>query len=140
MKFYLSLLIYTVSAIFFSCSKSQSLNCSVENYIQSSHFNSSNGMKNQQRNMKSIYTLKDWDQQYFDTKYSCKEIITQFFYCNICCSSKQNEIIAYSGRSFEFENSSSVTELTTAVIDLLGTMSIGSLESQILNDSINTGN
>ena len=140
MKFYLSLLIYTVSAIFFSCSKSQSLNCSVENYIQSSHFNSSNGMKNQQRNMKSIYTLKDWDQQYLDTKYSCKEIITQFFYCNICCNSKQNEIIAYSGRSFEFENSSSVTELTTAVIDLLGTMSIGSLEIQILNDSINTGN
>ena len=140
MKFYLSLLIYTVPAIFFSCSKSQSLNCSVENYIQSSHFNSSNGMKNQQRNMKSIYTLKDWNQQYLDTKYSCKEIITQFFYCNICCNSKQNEIIAYSGRSFEFENSSSVTELTTAVIDLLGTMSIGSLESQILNDSINTGN
>ena len=97
-------------------------------------------MKNQQRNMKSIYTLKDWDQQYLDTKYSCKEIITQFFYCNICCNSKQNEIIAYSGRSFEFENSSSVTEFTTAVIDLLGTMSIGSLESQILNDSINTGN
>ena len=81
MKFYLSLLIYTVTAIFFSCSKSQSLNCSVENYIQSSHYNSSNGMKNQQRNMKSIYTLKDWDQQYLDTKYSCKEIITQFFYC-----------------------------------------------------------
>ena len=140
MKFYLSLLIYTVSAIFFSCSKSQSLNCSVENYIQSSHYNSSNGMKNQQRNMKTLYTLRDWDQQYLDTKYSCKEIITQFFYCNICCKSENNEIIAYSGRSFEFENSSSVIELTTAVIDLLGTMSIGSVESQILNDSINTGN
>ena len=140
MKFYLSLLIYAVPAIFFSCSKSQSLNCSVENYIQSSHYNSSNGMKNQQRNMKTLYTLRDWDQQYLDTKYSCKEIITQFFYCNICCKSENNEIIAYSGRSFEFENSSSVIELTTAVIDLLGTMSIGSVESQILNDSINTGN
>ena len=97
-------------------------------------------MKNQQRNMKTLYTLRDWDQQYLDTKYSCKEIITQFFYCNICCKSENNEIITYSGRSFEFENSSSVIELTTAVIDLLGTMSIGSMESQILNDSINTGN
>ena len=140
MKFYISLLIYTVPAIFFSCSKSQSLNCSVENYIQSSYYNFSNGMKSQQRNMKSIYKLKDWDQPYLDTKYSCKDIITQFFFCNICCNSKQNEIIAYSGRSFKFENSSSVIELTTAVIDLLGTMSIGSLESQILSDSINSGN
>lgn len=140
MKFYLSLLIYIVPAIFFSCSKSQSLKCSDKNYIQSSHYNSSNGMKKQQRNMKTIFTLKDWDQPYLDTEYSCKEIITQFFYCNICCNSKQNEIIAYNGRSFEFENSSSVIELTTDVIDLLGTMSIGSLENQILNDSINTGN
>ena len=140
MKFYLSLLIYAVPAIFFSCSKSQSLNCSVENYIQSSHFNSSNGMKNQQRNMKTLYTLRDWDQQYLDTKYSCKEIITQFFFCNICCNSEQNEIIAYNGRSFEFENPSSAIDLTADVIRLLGTMSIGSLESQILNDSINIGN
>tara|TARA_B100000965_G_C19556418_1_gene742431 strand:+ start:1246 stop:1668 length:423 start_codon:yes stop_codon:yes gene_type:complete len=140
MKFYLSLLIYAVPAIFFSCSKSQSLNCSIENYIQSSHYNFSNGMKNQQRNMKTLYTLKDWDQQYLDTKYSCKDIITQFFFCNICCNSKQNEIITYSGRSFEFKNSSSVIDLTTAVIDLLGTMSIGSLENQILSDSINSGN
>ena len=140
MKFYLSLLIYTVPAIFFSCSKSQSLNCSYENYIQSSYYNSSNGMKNQQRNMKSIYTLKDWAQQYLHTKYSCKEIITQFFFCNICCNTEQNKIFAYSGKSFEFENSFSVIELTTALIDLLGTMSIGSLENQILNDSINIGN
>ena len=140
MKFYLSLLIYAVSAIFFSCSKSQSLNCSVENYIQSSHYNSSNGMKNQQRNMKTLYTLKDCDQQYLDTKYSCKEIITQFFFCNICCNSEQNEIIAYNGRSFEFKNSSSTIDLTADVIRLLGTMSIGSLESQILKDSINIGN
>ena len=140
MKFYLSLLIYIVPAIFFSCSKSQSLKCSVENYIQSPVYNSSNGMKNQQRNMKSIYTLKDWDQQYLDTKYSCKEIITKFFFCNICCNSEQNEIIAYNGRSFEFENSSSAIDLTADVIRLLGTMSIGSLESEILNDSINIGN
>ena len=140
MKFYLSLLIYVVTAIFFSCSKSQSLNCSVENYIQSSHYNSSNGMKNQQRNMKTLYTLRDWDQQYLDTKYSCKEIITKFFFCNICCNSEQNEIIAYNGRSFEFENSSSAIDLTADVIRLLGTMSIGSLESEILNDSINIGN
>ena len=97
-------------------------------------------MKNQQRNMKSIYTLKDWDQQYLDTKYSCKNIITQFFYCNICCNSKQNQIMTYNGRSFEFENSASVIEFTTEIIRLLGTMSIGSLESQILNDSTNIGN
>tara|TARA_B110001452_G_scaffold34208_1_gene26393 strand:- start:433 stop:726 length:294 start_codon:yes stop_codon:yes gene_type:complete len=97
-------------------------------------------MKNQQRNMKSINTLKDWDQQYLHTKYSCKEIITQFFFCNICCNSEQNKIFAYNGRSFEFENSSSVIELTSALIDLLGTMSIGSLENQILIDSMNIGN
>ncbi len=139
MRFYLALFTYILSAILFSCSKSQTMPCSGENYIQSSFFNNSNGMKHQQRNIESIYTLEDWDQQYLDTKYSCKKILTQFFYCNICCNSEQNELVAYSGRIFEFNNSISATEFTSEIISLLGTMSIGSSENQILNDSINNG-
>ena len=139
MRFYLALFTYILSAILFSCSKSQTMPCSGENYIQSSFFNNSNGMKHQQRNIESIYTLEDWDQQYLDTKYSCKKILTQFFYCNICCNSEQNELVAYSGRTFEFNNSISATEFTSEIISLLGTMSIGSSEKQILNDSINNG-
>ena len=69
-------------------------------------------MKYQQRNIKSIYNLEDWDQQYLDTKYSCKKILTQFFYCNICCNSEQNELVVYSGRTFEFNDSISATEFT----------------------------
>ena len=139
MRFYLALFTYILSAILFSCSKSQTMPCSGENYIQSSFFNNSNGMKHQQRNIESIYTLEDWDQQYLDTKYSCKKILTQFFYCNICCNSEQNELVAYSGRTFEFNNSISATEFTSEIISLLGTMSIGSSENQIVNDSINNG-
>ena len=139
MRFYLALFTYILSAILFSCSKSQTMPCSGENYIQSSFFNNSNGMKHQQRNIESIYTLEDWDQQYLDTKYSCKKILTQFFYCNICCNSEQNELVAYSGRTFEFNNSISATDFTSEIISLLGTMSIGSSENQILNDSINNG-
>lgn len=139
MRFYLALFTYILSAILFSCSKSQTMPCSGENYIQSSFFNNSNGMKHQQRNIESIYTLEDWDQQYLDTKYSCKKILTQFFYCNICCNSEQNELIAYSGRTFEFNNSISATEFTSEIISLLGTMFIGSSENQIFNDSINNG-
>ena len=139
MRFYLALFTYILSAILFSCSKSQTMPCSGENYIQSSVFNNSNGMKHQQRNIESIYTLEDWDQQYLGTKYSCKKILTQFFYCNICCNSEQNELVAYSGRTFEFNNSISATEFTSEIISLLGTMSIGSSENQILNDSINNG-
>ena len=139
MRFYLALFTYILSAILFSCSKSQTMPCSGENYIQSSFFNNSNGMKHQQRNIESIYTLEDWDQQYLGTKYSCKKILTQFFYCNICCNSEQNELVAYSGRTFEFNNSISATEFTSEIISLLGTMSIGSTENQIFNDSINNG-
>ena len=139
MRFYLALFTYILSAILFSCSKSQTMPCSGENYIQSSFFNNSNGMKHQQRNIESIYPLEDWDQQYLDTKYSCKKILTQFFYCNICCNSEQNELVAYSGRTFEFNNSISATEFTSEIISLLGTMSIGSTENQIFNDSINNG-
>ena len=138
-RFYLALFTYILSAILFSCSKSQTMPCSGENYFQSSFFNNSNGMKYQQRNIKSIYNLEDWDQQYLDTKYSCKKILTQFFYCNICCNSEQNELVVYSGRTFEFNDSISATEFTSEIISLLGTMSIGSSENQILNDSINNG-
>ena len=139
MRFYLALFTYILSAILFSCSKSQTMPCSGENYIQSSFFNNSNGMKHQQRNIESIYTLEDWDQQYLDTKYSCKKILTQFFYCNICCNSEQNELVAYSGRTFEFNNSISAIEFTSEIISLLVTMSLGNSENQIFNDSINNG-
>ena len=139
MRFYLALFTYILSAILFSCSKSQTMPCSGENYIQSSFFNNSNGMKHQQRNIESIYTLEDWDQQYLGTKYSCKKILTQFFYCNICCNSEQNELVAYSGRTFEFNNSISAIEFTSEIISLLVTMSLGNSENQIFNDSINNG-
>ena len=140
MKFHLALFIYTVSAIFFSCSKSQSMSCSDANYIESSFFNNTNGMNNSQRSITSIYSKEDWNQQYLDTKYSCKEIMAQFFFCNICCKSSKNEIIAYNSKKYTFENSLSITEFTSELVGLLGTMSIGSDENQILNDSINSGN
>ena len=140
MKFHLALFFYCISAIFFSCSKSQSMPCSDSNYIRSSFFNNTNGMDNSQRSITCIYSKEDWDQQYLDSKYSCREIITQFFFCNICCNSDHNKIIAYNGKRYAFENSLSINKFTSEIVGLLGDMSIGSDENQILNDSINSGN
>ena len=89
----------------YSCSKSQTMQCTEDNYIKSNFINDSNKMTNKQRNIISVFTKDDWNKKYQNTNFSYQEIFTDFFYCNICCNSSSNKIISYSGKEYLFDNS-----------------------------------
>ena len=116
--------------------KSQKMNCNDRNFISSKFYNSSNGMKNSQRNVISMHTKKQWNQQYLNTQFNCKEVLTKFFYCNICCNSNKNQITAYNGKKYSFESSLTIDQFVADLTDLIGYMSVGKNENNMFKDSI----
>ena len=110
------------------------MNCIDRNFISSKFYNSSNGMKNSQRNVISMHTKKQWNQQYLNTQFNYKEVLTKFFYCNICCNSNKNQITAYNGKKYSFESSLSINQFVSDLIELIGSMSMGENENNIFND------
>ena len=51
----------------FACSKSQTMQCTEDNYIKSNFFNDNNNMTNKQRNIISVFTKDDWNKKYLNT-------------------------------------------------------------------------
>ena len=116
--------------------KSQKMNCIERNFISSKFYNSSNGMKNSQRNVISMHTKKQWNQQYLNTQFNYKEVLTKFYYCNICCNSNKNQITAYNGKKYRFESSLTIDQFVADLTDLIGSMSVGKNENNMFKDSI----
>ena len=130
-----------VFLIFFFCFiisnyKSQKKNCIDRNFISSNFYNSSNGLKDSQRNVISMHNKKQWNQQYLNTQFNCKEVLTKFFYCNICCNSNKNQITAYNGKKYSFESTLTTEQFISKLIDLIGNMSLGVKENNNFKNSI----
>lgn len=130
-----------VFLIFFFCFiisnyKSQKKNCIDRNFISSNFYNSSNGLKDSQRNVISMHNKKQWNQQYLNTQFNCKEVLTKFFYCNICCNSNKNQITAYNGKKYSFERTLTTEQFISKLIDLIGNMSLGVKENNNFKNSI----
>ena len=130
-----------VFLIFFFCFiisnyKSQKMNCIDRNFISSNFYNSSNGLKNSQRNVISMHNKKQWNQQYLNTQFNCKEVLTKFFYSNICCNSNKNQITAYNGKKYSFESTLTTEQFISKLIDLIGNMSLGVKENNNFKNSI----
>ena len=139
MKNLLQLILCLTLITSYSCSKSQTMQCTEDNYIKSNFINDSNKMTNKQRNIISVFTKDDWNKKYQNTNFSYQEIFTDFFYCNICCNSSSNKIISYSGMEYLFDNSLSISTFSEELINLIGSMSIGSKESEKLRDLLGMG-
>ena len=123
----------------YSCSTSQTMQCTEGNYIKSNFIKDSNKMTNKQRNIISVFTKDDWNKKYQNSNFSYQEIFTDFFYCNICCNSSSNKIISYSGKEYLFDNSLSISTFSEELIKLIGSMSIGSKENEKLRDTLGMG-
>ena len=112
------------------------MNCIDRNFISSNFYNSSNGLKDSQRNVISMHNKKQWNQQYLNTQFNCKEVLTKFFYSNICCNSNKNQITAYNGKKYSFESTLTTEQFISKLIDLIGNMSLGVKENNNFKNSI----
>ena len=110
------------------------IDCNENNYFVSPNKNLESGFKNQQREIITTFSEKELNSLFGKTGISCKNILANFFYCNICFNNNANYLISYNGSPFNLGNVKSPGEFTNSIIELISSMQIGSKEySDFLN-------
>ena len=112
----------------YSCSKDLLMNCNSNNYFTSSFHNMDNGFSNSQREVSTKLSEEDLDTIFSDSGLSCKEVLSKYFFCNICFNNNEEYIISYSGRKINLSSSENAIEFTNNLLSIIANMQFGSLE------------
>ena len=126
--------IFVFLLLFWGCSHQFVVDCDDNNYFVSPNINTESSFKNQQREIMTIFSEKELNSLFDDTGVSCKNILANFFYCNICFNNESNYLISYSGSRFNLDMTKDPNEFTKNIIELISSMQMGSDEySYFLN-------
>ena len=111
-----------------SCNQALVVDCDTDNYFTSPYENNNSSFQNQQREIVTSLSEKQLNETFNQTEISCKDLLSIFFYCNICFNSNTNYLISYNGDKFDLENVKDPQIFTNNVINLISSMSMGSEE------------
>ena len=126
--------IFIFLLLWWGCSQQFVVDCDDSNYFVSPNKNPEAGFKNQQREIITTFSEKELSSLFGDTGVSCKNILADFFYCNICFNNEDNYLISYNGGLFNLDDIKDPVEFTNSIITLISSMKIGSDEySYFLN-------
>tara|TARA_B100000902_G_C26649529_1_gene593095 strand:- start:94 stop:498 length:405 start_codon:yes stop_codon:yes gene_type:complete len=131
-----ALLVIVITILSFSCSQDFFAHCEMENYLESYHKNINSGFQNQQRIIYTSFSEQELETLFKKTNMSCKEILLNFFYCNMCFNNDVNYLITYSGKRVDLENTKDPNVFTDNLIKLISSMKIGSNEHIFFLNSI----
>ena len=120
--------IFIFLLLWWGCSQQFVVDCDDSNYFVSPNKNPESGFKNQQREIITTFSEKELDSLFGDTGVSCKNILADFFYCNICFNNEDNYLISYNGGLFNLDDIKDPVEFTNSIITLISSMKIGSDE------------
>tara|TARA_Y100000994_G_scaffold208837_1_gene181967 strand:- start:561 stop:971 length:411 start_codon:yes stop_codon:yes gene_type:complete len=90
--------------------------------------NRNTGFKNQYREVITSFSEQEMDSLFYETNISCKDILANFFYCNICFNNDANYLISYNKQIFDLDSVEDPKEFTESIINLISSMQIGSAE------------
>ena len=114
--------------LFCGCNQQSIINCSVDNYYVSKNTNPNNQFQNKHREIITTFSENELNSLFNNTNISCKEVLTTFFYCNICFNSSSNYLTSYNGNKFEILRESNPSVFTNNVITLIKSMKMGQKE------------
>ena len=121
-------LLVLITPFLFSCAQDFSVHCEPENYITSPIKNPNTGFNNNQREFVTVFSEEELELFFNETTISLKDVLTNFFHCNICLNNDSNYLISYSGKRFDLGNVDNATIVINNLIDLIGSMSMGAEE------------
>ncbi|MAQ69677.1 MAG: hypothetical protein CMD23_01105 [Flavobacteriales bacterium] len=131
--------IFIFLLLFWGCSHQFIVDCNDNNYFVSSNINTESSFENQQREVITTFSEKELNSLFGDTGVSCKNILADFFYCNICFNNEADFLISYSGRRFNLDVTKDPNEFTNNIIELICSMQMGADEySYFLNSHPNS--
>ena len=131
--------VFLLLLVYLGCSNQFVVDCGDSNYFVSPNKNLESGFKNQQREIMTTFSEKDLDSLYGKTGLSCKNILSTFFYCNICFNNEANYLISYNQTRFNLDDTKDPNVFTNNVIALINSMQTGAEEySFFLNSRKNS--
>ena len=111
-----------------SCNSQFAVNCDTNNYYMTPSENRNTGFKNQYREVITSFSEQEMDSLFYETSISCKDILANFFYCNICFNNEANYLISYNRQIFDLDSFEDPKLFTENIINLISSMQIGSEE------------
>ncbi len=127
MKYSLSVIFILTMLVFYGCSNKVLVNCTDNNYMSKNNINPENNYENR-RELKTTFSKSDFDLYHEKFGLSCSELLSDYFYCNICFNSNENSLTSYDGRTFNFKKKMSSIEITNECLNLISGMTMGSNE------------
>ena len=127
MKYSLSVIFILTMLVFYGCSNKVLVNCTDNNYMSKNNINPENNYENR-RELKTTFSKYDFDLYHEKFGLSCSELLSDYFYCNICFNSNENSLTSYDGRTFNFKKKMSSIEITNECLNLISGMTMGSNE------------
>ena len=127
MKYSLSVIFILTMLVFYGCSNKVLVNCTNNNYMSKNNINPENNYENR-RELKTTFSKSDFDLFHEKFGLSCSELLSDYFYCNICFDSHENSLTSYDGRKYILKKNISPVEITNECLNLISTMSMGSNE------------
>ena len=113
--------------VFHGCSNKVLVSCTNNNYMSKNNINPENNYENR-REIKTTFSRSDFDLSHKQFGLSCSELLSDYFYCNICFDSYENSLTSYDGRKYSFKKIISPIEITNECLNLISNMSMGSNE------------
>ena len=103
------------------------MDCKKENYYPSAYI-ADNGFSNNQREIVTVFSENDFNVLFEGSEMSCKDILSKYFYCNICFNNDVNLLVTYSGKIIELKSFENPYLLTKKIINTISKMQYGSEE------------
>ena len=113
--------------VFHGCFNKVLVSCTNNNYMSKNIVNPENNYENR-RELKTTFSRSDFDLSHEKFGLTYSELLSDYFYCNICFDSYENSLTSYDGRKYSFKKIISPIEITNECLNLISNMSMGSNE------------
>ena len=123
----MSIIFISAILVFYGCSNRVLVNCIKNNYMSKKNINPENNYENR-RELKTTFSKSDFDLSHEQFGLICSELLSDYFYCNICFEAPENSLTSYDGRRYSFKKNISPIEITNECLNLISSMSMGANE------------
>ena len=90
--------------------------------------NRNTSFKKEHREVITSFSEQEMDSLFYETNMSCKDVLANFFYCNICFNNDANYLLSYNGKIFYLDSVEDPKGFTKNIVSLISSMKVGAEE------------
>tara|TARA_B100001741_G_C16293923_1_gene478059 strand:- start:254 stop:592 length:339 start_codon:yes stop_codon:yes gene_type:complete len=84
--------------------------------------------KTKYREVITSFSEQEMSSLFYETTISCKDVLANFFHCNICFNNDANYLLSYNRQIFNLDSVEDPKIFTKNIISLISSMQVGSEE------------